>query len=143
MNKLFIIGNLTRDPELRSTPNGVPVCTFTVAVNRRRASSAEAGQPEADFFRVTAWRQLGENCNRYLSKGRKVAVVGPVQVNTYTAQDGSTRASLEVTADDVEFLSPRGEGDGGAGRPAEQGTSAMSGGMSGGFVKVDDEELPF
>ena len=144
MNKLFIVGNLTRDPELRSTPNGIPVCTFTVAVNRRRAAGAEAGQqPEADFFRVTAWRQLGENCNRYLAKGRKVAVVGAVQVSTYTAQDGTTRASLEVTADDVEFLSPRGEGEGGAGRPTEQGMSPSAGGMSGGFVKVDDEELPF
>lgn len=144
MNKLFIVGNLTRDPELRSTPNGIPVCTFTVAVNRRRAAGAEAGQqPEADFFRVTAWRQLGENCNRYLAKGRKVAVVGAVQVSTYTAQDGTTRASLEVTADDVEFLSPRGEGEGGAGRPAEQGMSPSASGMSGGFVKVDDEELPF
>lgn len=144
MNKLFIVGNLTRDPELRSTPNGIPVCTFTVAVNRRRAAGAEAGQqPEADFFRVTAWRQLGENCNRYLAKGRKVAVVGAVQVSTYTAQDGTTRASLEVTADDVEFLSPRGEGEGGAGRPAEQGMSPSAAGMSGGFVKVDDEELPF
>ena len=144
MNKLFIVGNLTRDPELRSTPNGIPVCTFTVAVNRRRAAGAEAGQqPEADFFRVTAWRQLGENCNRYLAKGRKVAVVGAVQVSTYTAQDGTTRASLEVTADDVEFLSPRGEGEGGAGRPAEQGMSPSAGSMSGGFVKVDDEELPF
>ena len=144
MNKLFIVGNLTRDPELRSTPNGIPVCTFTVAVNRRRAAGAGAGQqPEADFFRVTAWRQLGENCNRYLAKGRKVAVVGAVQVSTYTAQDGATRASLEVTADDVEFLSPRGEGEGGSGRPAEQGMSPSAGGMSGGFVKVDDEELPF
>ena len=144
MNKLFIVGNLTRDPELRSTPNGIPVCTFTVAVNRRRAAGAEAAQqPEADFFRVTAWRQLGENCNRYLAKGRKVAVVGAVQVSTYTAQDGTTRASLEVTADDVEFLSPRGEGEGGASRPAEQGMSPSTGGMSGGFVKVDDEELPF
>lgn len=144
MNKLFIVGNLTRDPELRSTPNGIPVCTFTVAVNRRRAAGAEAGQqPEADFFRVTAWRQLGENCNRYLAKGRKVAVVGAVQVSTYTAQDGATRASLEVTADDVEFLSPRGEGEGGASRPADQNMSPSAGGMSGGFVKVDDEELPF
>lgn len=144
MNKLFIVGNLTRDPELRSTPNGIPVCTFTVAVNRRRAAGAEAGQqPEADFFRVTAWRQLGENCNRYLAKGRKVAVVGAVQVSTYTAQDGTTRASLEVTADDVEFLSPRGEGEGGASRPADQNMSPSAGGMSGGFVKVDDEELPF
>ena len=144
MNKITLIGNLCADPQLRSTPNGIPVCTFTVAVNRRRAAGAEAGQqPEADFFRVTAWRQLGENCNRYLAKGRKVAVVGAVQVSTYTAQDGTTRASLEVTADDVEFLSPRGEGEGGPGRPAEQGMSPSAGGMSGGFVKVDDEELPF
>lgn len=143
MNKLFIIGNLTRDPEMRSTSTGDSVCSFTVAVNRRRASNAEAGQPEADFFRVSAWRQLGENCNRYLAKGRKVAVVGSVRVSTYTAQDGATRASLEVTADDVEFLSPRGEGEGGPGRPAEQGMSPSAGGMSGGFVKVDDEELPF
>ena len=143
MNKLFIIGNLTRDPEMRSTSTGDSVCSFTVAVNRRRASNAEAGQPEADFFRVSAWRQLGENCNRYLAKGRKVAVVGAVQVSTYTAQDGATRASLEVTADDVEFLSPRGEGEGGAGRPADQNMSPSAGGMSSGFVKVDDEELPF
>ena len=143
MNKLFIIGNLTRDPEMRSTSTGDSVCSFTVAVNRRRASNAEAGQPEADFFRVSAWRQLGENCNRYLAKGRKVAVVGSVRVSTYTAQDGTTRASLEVNADDVEFLSPRGEGEGGAGRPTEQGMSPSAGGMSGGFVKVDDEELPF
>lgn len=143
MNKLFIIGNLTRDPEMRSTSTGDSVCSFTVAVNRRRASNAEAGQPEADFFRVSAWRQLGENCNRYLAKGRKVAVVGSVRVSTYTAQDGTTRASLEVNADDVEFLSPRGEGEGGAGRPAEQSMSPSAGGMSGGFVKVDDEELPF
>ena len=147
MNKLFIIGNLTRDPELRSVANGIPVASFTVAVNRRRASNAEAGQqPEADFFRVTAWRQLGENCNRYLAKGRKVAVVGSVQVSTYTANDGTTRATLEVTADDVEFLSPRGEGDGGTSYQPEQSSSSStssSGSTNSGFVKVDDEELPF
>jgi len=73
LNKIFIIGNLTRDPELRTTPNGVSVCSFTVAVNRRRFGGAEAGQQEADFFRVSAWRQLGENCHRYLAKGRKLA----------------------------------------------------------------------
>ena len=63
MNKVFLIGNLTRDPELRTTQTGVSVCSFTIAVNRRRPTNAEAGQPEADFFRVTAWRQLGENCS--------------------------------------------------------------------------------
>ena len=105
MNKVFIIGNLTRDPELRSTRDGIPVCSFTVAVNRR-IRNAEAGQPEADFFRVTAWRQLGEICSKYLAKGRKVSVTGSVSVSTYTGNDGNTRASLDVTADDVEFLSP-------------------------------------
>lgn len=140
MNKLIIIGNLTRDPELRSTQSGIPVCSFTVAVNRRRAANAEAGsQPEADFFRISAWRQLGELCARYLSKGRKVCVVGSVTVNTYTGNDGVTRASLEVNADEVEFLSPRGE-------VADSGSAAgagVPGGQSSGFVKVDDEELPF
>ena len=107
MNKLTIIGNLTRDPELRVTSQGISVCSFTVAVNRR---NAKEGQPEADFFRVTAWRQLGENCGKFLAKGRKVAVVGMVSVSTYQANDGSTRAQMEVTADDVEFLSPKDQG---------------------------------
>ena len=107
MNKLTIIGNLTRDPELRVTSQGISVCSFTVAVNRRNAME---GQPDADFFRVTAWRQLGENCGKFLAKGRKVAVVGMVSVSTYQANDGSTRAQMEVTADDVEFLSPKDQG---------------------------------
>ena len=107
MNKLTIIGNLTRDPELRVTSQGISVCSFTVAVNRR---NAKEGQPDADFFRVTAWRQLGENCGKFLAKGRKVAVVGAVSVSTYQANDGSTRAQMEVTADDVEFLSPKDQG---------------------------------
>ena len=107
MNKLTIIGNLVRDPELRVTSQGINVCTFTVAVNRR---NAKEGQPDADFFRVTAWRQLGENCGKFLAKGRKVAVVGMVSVSTYQANDGSTRAQMEVTADDVEFLSPKDQG---------------------------------
>ncbi len=86
------------------------MCTFTVAVNRRKQSQQQ-GQPEADFFRVTVWRQLGENCAKYLSKGKKVCVIGPVSVSTYTGKDGKTYANLEVTADDVEFLSPKGENE--------------------------------
>ena len=104
MNKLTIIGNLTKDPELRTTQDGISVCSFTVAVNRR---NRREGQPEADYFRVSAWRGLGENCGKYLAKGRKVCVVGPVSVRTYEASDGTTRASMEITADDVEFLSAR------------------------------------
>ena len=136
MNKITIIGNLTRDPELRSTQSGIPVASFTVAVNRRKSNNAEAGQPEADFFRVTAWRQLGELCSKYLSKGRKVAVIGSVQVSTYTANDGTTRASLEVTADEVEFLSPANQGE------YQDNSQTPRDGQSS-FIRVDDEELPF
>lgn len=107
MNKVFLIGNLTRDPELRTTASGASVCTFTLAVNKKRASNAQAGQPEADFFRVTAWRGLGESCARYLAKGRKASVIGSVSCRTYEGNDGKTRASLEIEADDVEFLTPR------------------------------------
>ena len=101
MNKLAIIGSLGRDPELRSTPNGIPVCTFSVGVTRRKSGE----EPQTDWCRVTAWRQLGENCARYLTKGKKVFVSGPVSVSTYTAKDGTTRASMEITAEDVEFIS--------------------------------------
>ena len=104
MNKTHIIGNLCSDPELRTTPNGVNVCTFTVAVNRRRKAE---GQPDADFFRVAAWRQLGESCAKYLAKGKKVAVMGEVSARAYETKEGGIRASLELTADDVEFLTPR------------------------------------
>ncbi len=141
MNKLTIIGNLTRDPESRTTPSGVNVCSFTVAVNRRR-SSQSTGQPEADFFRVSAWRQLGENCQKYLAKGRKVAVVGSVSVNTYEAKDGSgTRFTLEVNAEDVEFLSSR--QDDGTYSSASGDSPRASAPADHGFEQVDDEELPF
>ena len=126
MNKLVLTGNLTRSPELRSTPNGIPVCTFTIAVNGRKSDDPTA------YFRITVWRQLAEICNRYLTKGKKVFVSGPVSVSTYTAKDGTTRASLEVTAEDVEFLSPAGTG-------AENATVDERAG----FVKVEDEILPF
>jgi single-strand DNA-binding protein len=141
MNKLTIIGNLTRDPE--SHPAGdTSVCSFTVAVNRRSRSNAANGQPEADYFRVSAWRQLGENCQKYLAKGRKVCVVGPVTARTYTANDGTTRVSLEVTAEDVEFLSSRNE----AGAPASYSAPAAPvapTAQNSGYAQVETEELPF
>lgn len=105
MNKLTIIGNITRDPELRTTPNGVNVCSFTVAVNRKNVSTEKT--IEADFFDVTAWRERGELCAKVLLKGKKVCVIGAVSVETYTAHDGTTRAKLKVTAEEVEFLSPK------------------------------------
>lgn len=104
MNKAYIIGNLTADPVTRNTQTGINVCTFTVAVNRKKDRN---GKQETDFFKVTAWRQLGDICQKWLIKGRKVAVVGPVSVSTYEGRDGKTHASLEITADDVEFLSSK------------------------------------
>jgi len=135
MNKLTIIGNLTRDPELRTTTSGVSVCSFTVAVNRKQsAQQRQAGQqPEADFFRVTAWRQLGEICGKFLQKGKKVAVIGSVSVSTFTGNDGATRASLEVTAEDVEMLSPR-VSDAAQEPPRDEQTK---------MEIVDTDELPF
>lgn len=106
MNRLFIIGNVVKDPELRTTPQGKNVCTFVVAVNRRKKVE---GQPDADFFRVSAWDAMGENCAKYLTKGKKVSVFGAVSVHAYSTQKGEPGASLEVLANEVEFLSPRSE----------------------------------
>ena len=151
MNKLTIIGNLTRDPELRSV-NGrdgaVSVCDFTVAVNRRQTSQQKANgqQQEADFFRVTAWRGLGENAAKYLAKGRKVAVVGSVSVSTYTGNDGVTRANLEVQADDIEFLTPRNDGNAATAAAAPAAAPAPAPAPAPhqmGFTEVETDELPF
>ena len=135
MNKITIIGNLTRDPELRTVGSGISVCDFTVAVNRRRTGE---GQQEADFFRVTAWRQLGENCAKYLAKGRKVCVVGPVSVRTYQTQQGETRAQLEVTADDIEFLSPRDQAE-----EQYQAQERKAIQREAQFTPISGEDLPF
>lgn len=104
MNTLHIIGRLCENPELRTTTSGKNVCNFTVAVNRRKKVE---GQPDADYFRVSAWNQMGENCAKYLARGRKVSVVGQVSARAYQTQNGEVRASMEVLASEVEFLSPR------------------------------------
>ena len=124
-----MIGNLTADPVARATQSGKTVCQFTIAVNRR-------DKGEVDFFRINAWDKLGDNCAKWLIKGKKVAVVGSISATAYIAQDGKARASLEVTAQDVEFLSPAGKTDE---KPVETPQKAPSG-----FVDVSgQEELPF
>ena len=138
MNKITLIGNLTHDPEVRSTPNGVTVCSFTIAVNRRFASSA-GGERPTDFFRINAWRQLGETCARYLSKGRKVAVIGELQARTYEAKDGTTRMSLDVQADEVEFLSPKQQEDGTVPSTARADNAQDMAG----FTDIQSDDIPF
>lgn len=140
MNKLILIGNLTADPQLRTTPQGVSVCDFTIAVNKRGGQNNET-----DFFRITAWRQLGENCAKYLAKGRKVYVSGPVSARTYQANDGNTRVSLEVTADDVEFLSSRNDAQASTQEQTyqRQERQAIRNETASGFTAVEAVDCPF
>ncbi len=144
MNKIFIIGRLTAEPENRTTPNGISVTTLRVAVNRRM------NRDQTDFFNVVTWRGLADNCARYLVKGQQVAVEGELQMRTYEAKDGTNRTAVEIQADNVEFLAKPGESRGGSGaapaKPKQQPVPSDEGDifaseMSG--VLVEDEELPF
>ena len=144
MNKITLIGNLTRDPELSTTSSGVMVCRFTIAVNRRFQQN-QNGERITDFFRINVWRQQAENCSRYLAKGRKVAVVGELQASTYVTKEGETRVSLDVTADEIEFLSSRQDTQGASQErftPTQQNNN-MSENLNDGFIDVDDDTLPF
>lgn len=105
MNKVFLIGNLTRDPELSETASGISVCRFAIAVNRR-FSSADA-ERQTDFFNVTAWRGQAENIAKFTKKGSKVAVAGSIQIRNYEDSQGQKRTAVDVVADEVEFLSAR------------------------------------
>lgn len=129
MNKIMVIGNLTRDPETGTTPDGVGWTRFSIAVRRR---FAKEGQPDSDFMRVTAWRGLGESCAKYLAKGKKVCVIGYAEEHSWIGRAGDARGQIEITADDVEFLSPRVQADQPTAAPPE-----------GGYVEVPDEEPPF
>ena len=101
MNKAMFVGNLVRDPELKTTQSGVAVCTFTVAVNRMRDAN---GESRADYLPVKTFKNRAENCAKYLSKGSKVAIEGPIQTYSYEAQDGSKRYGFEIVATEVMFL---------------------------------------
>ena len=107
MNKVFLIGNLTRDPELSETNSGIAVCRFGLAVSRRR-TSADA-EPQTDFFNVTAWRGLAETVARFTKKGNKVAVCGSIQLRNVEDNAGQKRTYVDIIADDVEFLTPKGQ----------------------------------
>ena len=128
MNRITLIGNLTKDPETRTTPNGNTVCAFTIAVNRKKVS-----EPQTDFFRINTWGKLGELCARFLGKGRKVAVVGELQARTYDNKDGKTMLSLDVVADEVEFLTPAENAEA---KPAKKAKE-----NSDGYNKTAEDEL--
>lgn len=136
MNKVILIGNLTRDPELSQIPSGISVCRMSIAVNRTFTNAS--GEREVDFFNITAWRGLGENCHRFLKKGLKIGVSGSLRTSSYE-QDGVKKSYVEVVADDIEFLSPRGEG----GMPAESDSPAQPKKSIRDNPPIDDDSLPF
>ena len=144
MNKVIMIGNLANDPEARTTQSGISQSTFRIAVQRRFAN--QQGVREADFFTVIAWRQTADFCNRYLSKGRKIAVEGSIQNRSYDAQDGSKRYVTEIIADNIEFVGSRNE-DGVQSRPRDNGPTPPPAQPAppsmNDFTEVDDDELPF
>ena len=144
MNKVIMIGNLASDPEPFTTQSGISCSTFRIAVQRRFANAQ--GVREADFFTVIAWRQTADFCNRYLTKGRKVAVEGSIQNRSYDAQDGSKRYVTEIMADSVEAVGGRDESQGQA-RPRDNGPTPPpappAGPAMNDFTEVEDDELPF
>lgn len=137
-HKIIIVGNLGRDPEMRYTPDGTPVTSFSVATNRRWTGSDGQQQEETVWFRVTAWRRMAEVCNQYLQKGRQVLIEGQLKPDenggprVWTGNDGVARASYEVTALTVKFLGGRGEG------PSPEAPGAYEEGPP-----EPEEEIPF
>ena len=139
MNKVYLIGNLTRDPELSETNTGISVCRFAIAVNRNYSGSD--GERQTDFFNITVWRNNAENCGRYLKKGSKVAVVGSLQNRSYEDKDGIKRNVTDIVASEVEFLSSKSARDG---QDEEFKPHRESSGKKPELeVMVDDDTLPF
>lgn len=143
MNKVFMIGNLTRDPEHQETAGGVSVCHFAIAVNRNYAGSD--GDRQTDFFNVTAWRGLADTAARYLKKGSKVAVSGSIQIRNYEDNQGARRTAVDIIAQDIEFLTPKSASNDdfydAPSRPSEGSSSAKKKPALQSFD--DDGDIPF
>jgi single-strand DNA-binding protein len=137
-NRVVLAGNLTRDPELRFTNDGIPVCSFGLAVNRVRSRSEEV-----DFFDISAWRELGETVANYKKKGDPILLEGRLQYRTWEAQDGSRRSKVDVVADNVQFLGRPGDSDDGTSSGGEGGQARRGGGRSGRREEVDINEEDF
>ena len=135
MNRVILIGNLTRDPELSTTASGINYCRFSLAVQRRFTNAD--GEKEVDFINVVAWRVLADHCAKYLKKGQKAGVLGTLQTRSYENKDGVKVNTFEIVAEEVEFLSSKpasDEGEEGA-KPSEEQVTKLQ--------PVEDEDLPF
>ena len=142
MNKIIVIGNLGRDPEMRYTASGQSVTSFSVASNRKYTTAAGESREETEWFNVSAWGKLGETCNQFLTKGQQVYVEGRLSSRTYQARDGQPRFSNDITLTDVQFLNrPQAMGSGDDGGYGYVGEAAGSGDFGSGMDDADD--LPF
>jgi single-strand DNA-binding protein len=145
INRVVLVGNLTKDPELRQTPSGMAVCNLRLAVNTRRKDNATGQWTEKpNYFDITVWGAQGENCAQYLAKGRPVGIDGRLEWREWDAQDGTKRQAVEVVADTVQFLGGRGDGEGGGGGGG--GNQFVPAGATSGadadFTATDDD-IPF
>ena len=139
MNKVVLVGRLTKDPELRTTQSGTAVCSFTVACDRRFVKQGEDRQ--ADFINCIAWRQTGEFVNKYFTKGTRIALEGSIQTRTWDDNEGKKHYATEVLVDNVEFAQSKNEGQ--AIKPNEQTAYQEPTGDIDGFMPIDEDSLPF
>ncbi len=135
-NKAIIGGRITADPELKQTQSGIPVCSFSVAVNRRFQSKNAEGQQQTDFINVVAWHQQAEFVSRYFRKGSSVCVVGTIQTRSWTDGQNQKRYSTEVVADEINFVDSKGEG------PAGGAPAYSADGYTPSYSSQQDEETP-
>src|SRR6058998_4068072 len=143
INRVVLTGNLTRDPELRSTPSGTSVCSLRVACNTRRKGAGGDWEDKPNYFSVTVWGAQGENCARFLHKGRPVCIDGRLDWREWQGQDGSKRESVEIVAESVQFLGSRGDGESvafGAGGGGNQFVPAGAGSESADFPAAADDD---
>ena len=133
MNKVILIGNLTKDPEISTTPSGVSVCNISLAVPR--SFSNADGERETDFFNITVWRTLAENCHKFVKKGSKIAVVGNIRNRSYDALDGTRRYVTDIMAEQIDFLSTKSSNNTTEGKPEVEEVAKLK--------PIDDDGLPF
>jgi single-strand DNA-binding protein len=142
INRVILVGNLTRDPELRHTPSGTAVCSLRVAVNSRRRDESGQWVDKPNYFSVSVFGNQAESCSQYLSKGRPVAIDGRLDWREWQAQDGSKREAVEIVAESVQFLGSRGDGEGG-GFGENRFVPAAAAADSADFPASADDDIPF
>jgi single-strand DNA-binding protein len=140
INRVVLVGNLTRDPELRHTPSGTAVCSLRLAVNTRRKDETGQWVDKPNYFDVTVWGNQGERCAQYLSKGRPVAVDGRLEWREWETPEGNKRQAVDVVADSVQFLGSRGDGEGGGGYIPADATPTPAGDFP---SSPTDDDIPF